>query len=80
MPLFHVASRDVDVLQDLLEFGEVAEGRDRIADIGLADDLDQRNAGPVQIDVTEPVAVFEPVVNRLAGVVLEVDPRDADAL
>ncbi len=78
--LFHIAGGDLDVLQHLLQLGQKRVGFVRIPHIGIADNLDQRRAGPVQVDVSEAVGILESVMNALAGVVFHVDARDADAL
>ena len=49
---------------------------------GRLDDLDERHAGPVEVDQRVPAAVDPAAraadVGRLAGVLLEVRPLDAD--
>ena len=45
------------------------------AHIGLADDLHQRDAGAVQVDVGFRRVL---VVQRLAGILLQMQARDAD--
>ena len=59
----------------------------RRAQIRFGDDLQQRHAGPVQVDQGRRAAAFaEPSararhrVGQLAGVLLQVGPRNADAL
>ena len=49
--LFHVAVGDAGVEQDFLESREVFEGFVGGADVGLADDLDQRRAAAVQVEI-----------------------------
>ena len=53
------------------------------ADVGPADDLDERHAGAVEVDQRGVAAVDAAAgaadVGRLAGVLLEVGPLDADA-
>jgi hypothetical protein len=72
--LLHVAvagpERDEDGA-DLLHIGRGLLGR---AHVGHGDDLHQRRAGPVEVDVG---GVGVEVVDRLAGVLLEVQPLDA---
>ena len=80
MSLLHIASGDLNVLQHLLDLGQVCMRFVGAADVGLADDLNQRRAAAVEIHVGIAVGVLEAVVNALARVVLHVDPRDADAL
>ena len=47
--------------------------------VGLGDDLDERHAAAVVVDVGLAIGVGEPFVQRLAGVLFHVDARDADA-
>ena len=71
----HVAVAGAEVAQDVAQLAHVGAGFLGAADIGLADDLHQGNAGAVQIDEG-----FRPVlvVQRLAGVLLQMQPGDAD--
>ncbi len=80
MALFHIAGRDFDELERLLEFAEVGEGFVGGAHIGLAHDLDQRRAAAVQVDVGVAVGIAEAIVLALAGIIFHVDAGDADAL
>ncbi len=54
------------------------------ADVGPADDLDQRHTGPVEVDQRVAAAVDASTrsaeVSALAGVLFEVGALDADAL
>ncbi len=79
MALFHVAGGDLDELQRLLDLGQICVGLVGAAHVGLADDLDQRRAAAVEIDVGVAVGILEAVVNALAGVVFHVDAGHADA-
>ncbi len=56
---------------------EVLAGLLGASHVGLAHDLDERHARAVEIHVAPGVAL---VVDELAGVLLHVDPRDADPL
>ena len=73
-------SETSDVLQHLLDLSQVSVGLVGRPHVGLADDLDQRRAGAIQIDIGVAVGILEAVVDALAGVVFHVDARDADAL
>ena len=67
-------------MHHLLDLGKIGEGLFRCADVGIADDFGERHAGPVEVDVAVEIAVGEAVVDGLAGVLLEMQPGDADAL
>ena len=45
--------------------------------VRFADDLDQRHAGPVQVDKAQRLVL---VVNQLPRILLHVDPRNPDPL
>ena len=77
---FHVAVADAGVEDDLLQPRQVFPGLIGRGDVGLADDLDQRHAGAVQIDRGPLAAVGQAVVQALARVFFEMHARDADAL
>ena len=65
------------------QLAQVAEKRRRVfrcAQIRLGDDLDERRAGAVQIDVTPAIGIREAFVQQLAGVLLHVHARDADVV
>src|SRR5437764_13956398 len=51
----------------------------RRSEIGLGDDLDEWHAAAVEIEVRLARRVAEHFVQRLAGVLFEVHPPDADA-
>ena len=78
--LFHVAVADAGVEDDLLEAGEVLVGLLRSADVGLGDDFGQRRAGAVEVHVGFGVGVGEALMHGFAGVFLQVQAGDADAL
>jgi hypothetical protein len=71
----HVAVAHFQVLQDRAQLAQIRASLGGSADIGLADDLEQRDAGAVVVDQAG-VAVL--IVNVLAGVLLHVDAREAD--
>ena len=50
----------------------------RRAHVGLADDLDERHAAAVVVDVGPAIGVGKPFVQRLARVLFHVDARQAD--
>ncbi len=79
-PLLHVPVADVEIDQDLPELREVAHRFRPRADVGLGDDLDQRHAGAVQVDPRGFDAFTSLGVERLARVLLEVDPDEPDPL
>uniref|UniRef100_E6PYF8 NAD-specific glutamate dehydrogenase n=1 Tax=mine drainage metagenome TaxID=410659 RepID=E6PYF8_9ZZZZ len=78
--LFHVAVRNASVEENLLEAGEVFEGFVGGANVRLGDDLDQRRAAAVEIDVGVGERVSKSVVDALASVLFHVGAGDADAL
>ena len=78
--LFHVAVGDAGVEQDLLEPREVFEGLVGRADVGLADDLDQRRAAAVQVEIGARGGVGKAFVQALARVLFHVQAGDADSL
>ena len=78
--LLHVAVGDAAVEQDLLEARQVLEGLVRGADVGLGDDLGQRRAAAVQVEIGARGGVGKAVVEALAGVLFHVQAGDADAL
>ena len=73
--LLHVAVAGAEVAQDGAELGDVGLRLLGRAQVGLGDDLHQRHAGAVEVDVGV-LGVL--VVDRLAGVLLQVQPLDAD--
>ena len=75
----HVAVGDAQVGEQQLELGQIGLGFGRRAHVGLADDFQQRRAGPVQIDAAVGLA-GQLVVHALAGVFFQVGPDDADPL
>ena len=77
---FHVAVAHAGVEDDFLQPRQVFLGFVGRGDVGLADDLDQRHAGAVQVDRGPLAAVGQAVVQALARVFFQVHARDADAL
>jgi hypothetical protein len=73
-PLLHVAVADTREAHDLVQGFEIRDGFVRAAEVRLADDLDERHPGPIQVDERGPGGGMD----RLAGVLLEVDAADAD--
>ena len=79
MAFFHIASRRLDELQYLLQLGQIGVRFVGAAQVGLADDFDERSATAVEIDIRVAGRIGEPVVDALAGIVFHVDSGDADA-
>ena len=75
--LLHVAVAGAEIAHDGAQLPQVSAGLLRAADVRLGDDFHQRHAGPVEIDEGEAGML---VVDRLAGVLLDVQPFDADVL
>ncbi len=73
--LLHVAVAGADVAQDRAQLAQVRAGLLGRAQAGLGDDLHQRDARAVEIDERRRRVA---VVEALAGVLLEVQPGDAD--
>ena len=77
--LLHVAVGDAEVGQQQLQFGQIGLGFGGRAQVGLADDFQQRRAGAIQVDAAVGLA-GRFVVHALAGVFLQVGADDADPL
>ena len=75
MALLHVAVAGAEVAQDRAQLGQERLGFFGGAQIGLGHDLHQRDAGPVEIDERHGGVL---VVQRLAGILLEMQTLDAD--
>ena len=73
--LLHVAVAGAEIAQDGAQLGHVGLGLLGRAHVGLGHDLHQRHARAVEIDEGEFGVL---VVDRLAGVLLQVQPLDAD--
>ena len=78
--LFHVAVVDAEPDEDLAQPAEELGRVGRRPQVRLGDDLDERHAAAVEVDVGLAIGVGEALVERLAGVLLHVDARDADTL
>ncbi len=78
-PFLHVAVGNAEVGQQQLQFGQIGLRLGRRAQVGLADDLQQRRARAVQVDAAVGLAGHF-VVHALAGVFFEMGPDDADLL
>ena len=73
--LLHVAVAGAQIAQQGAQLAQVGAGLLGRANVGLGDDLHQRDAGAVEVDVGAPRVL---VVQRLAGVLLQVQALDAD--
>ena len=73
--LLHVAVAGAEVAQHAAQLGEKSLGVVGGAQIGLGHDFHQRHAGAVEIDQRHIGMLF---VQQFAGVLLEVQPLDAD--
>jgi hypothetical protein len=73
--LVHVAVAGAEIAQDLAQLGEIGPGLVGGAQIRLGDDLHQRDARAVQIDIGHGRVL---IVHRLAGVLLQMQALDAD--
>ena len=73
--LLHVAVAGAEIAQDRAQLGEKRLGLLGRAQVGLRDDLHQRDAGAVEIDGAH---VGMLIVQRFAGVLLQMQPLDAD--
>ena len=71
----HVAVAGAEIAQDRAQLAQVRRRLLRRAHVGLRDDLHQRDAGAVEIDIGLGRML---VVQALAGVLLQVQARDAD--
>ncbi len=76
--LFHVAVVDAEPDEDArAAVSKKCGGLGRRAQVRLGDDLDERHAGAVEVDVGLAIGVGKALVQRLAGVLFHVDARDA---
>ncbi len=78
--LFHVAVVDADGHEDGAQAREELRGIGRRPQVRLGDDLDERHAAAVEVEMGPAIGVREAVVQRLAGVLLHVHAGDADLL
>ncbi len=76
--LFHVAVVDAEPYENRPKTGEEPGGIGRRAQIRLGDDLDERHAAAVVVDVRLAPRVRKSLVQGLAGIFLHVHARDAD--
>ncbi len=76
-PLLHVAVADADPAHQLVDLAGIGHRLLGGAQVGLGDDLEQRCSRPVQID---PGVAMKILVQRLARVLFQVGPGDADLL
>ncbi len=74
---FHVAVAPADIAQDRAQLADIGPGFGRRAHVRAADDLHQRHARAVEIDVGHRRVL---VVHQLAGILLDMDALDADHL
>ena len=81
--LLHLRVGGTDGDEDRPQLTHVGLGLLRGADVGTADDLDQRHAGPVEVDqrvvAAMDAATAAADVRRLAGVLFQVGSLDTDA-
>ena len=77
-PLVHVAVIDAEPHQDLPQRLKEQRGFGRRPHVGLADDLHQRHAAAIEIEVGLPVGVAKAFVQRLAGILFHVDAGQLD--
>ena len=75
--LLHFAVGNADLAQQQANLLEIRLGLLGAREVGLADDLQQRRAGAVEIDQAVAAAALL-VVQHLAGVLFQVDADDAD--
>ena len=73
--LFHVAVAGAEIAHDLAQLRDIGLGLVSRAHVGLRHDLHQGAAGAVEVDEAHAGVL---VVERLAGVLLEVQALDAD--
>ncbi len=73
--LLHVAVAGAEIAQDGAQLRDIGLGLVGRAQIGLGDDLHQRDARAVEVDEAHRRVL---IVDRLAGVLLEMQPLDAD--
>src|SRR5665213_4174053 len=73
--LLHVAVAGAAVAQDRAQLADIGARLLRATDVRLGDDLHQRDAGTVEIDIGLPRVL---VVHALPGVLFQMQARDAD--
>jgi len=77
-PLLHLAIGHSQLAEQQADFLEVGAGLLRAGDLGLADDLQERSAGAIEIDPAGLSAAIL-VVQQLSCVLLQVHANQADA-
>jgi hypothetical protein len=75
--LIHIAVARADIAQDRTQLGEVSPGLGGRTHIGAADDLHQRHARTVEIDIGHRRVL---IMHQLARILLDMDALDADHL
>ncbi len=78
--LLHVAVARAGEHQELMEAAQIVLGLRRVPDFRLGDDLDERHSAAIEVDQADVAesAPAGPVVQELAGVLLEVQTMDAN--
>ena len=76
--LFHVAVVHAKRHQDFAHTREALRSVGRRPQIRFGDDFDERDPAAIEVERGGAVGVGLAVVQRFAGVLLHVDPRDAD--
>ena len=77
---FHVAVVDAERDEQLAQITEERRGVLTGSEIGLGDDLDERSAGAIEIDVAAPSGIGKALVEQLSRVLFHVDARDTDVV
>src|SRR5207248_8289195 len=77
--LFHVAVVDLEPDEDRPQPAEKLCGVRRRHDVRFGNDLDQRNATSVEVEVGSAARIGKPFVQRLSGVFFQMDATDSDA-
>src|SRR5581483_12308271 len=75
--LLHIAIADAGIKDDLFQPRQIGIRLLRRADVGLADNLNQRHAGAIQVDGGLLGGLGEAFVQALAGVLFQVYASDA---
>ena len=76
----HVAVADAQIQQSPAQVGHIVVGFLTAAKVRLADDFDQRDPAAIEVHVGLAVGIGHPVMNGLAGILLEVESRDSERL
>ena len=84
LALLHAGLGDPQSAQQLTQFSDVSPRHRCRPDVGLGDDLDQRNTGPVVVEQgmrrSVDTAVAATDVQRLSGVFFHMDTGDSDPM